>query len=128
MNFWILEDEMTREWIEKASCLNAYDYRLLKTAKFVKENFSQEASDYYKLMFYHQKLYQLKQWYDKVKNDKDDAIKNEYKFDLIKLKCNELTYKEYRNKWYFYRNNLNDYIEEINKYLKKYLGLNKKYL
>ena len=126
MNNWILKDEMTREFIEKQSLLNPYDYRLLKTSKFVKENFGYEASEYYKLMFYHSKLGILKNNLEEMQTEKFELRKSEYFFDSAKVNCKQMDFKEFRNKWYFFYLSKKELIEEINVNMQKYLKINLK--
>ena len=124
MNNWVLQDEITREFIEKQSLLNPYDYRLLKISKFVKENFGYEASEYYKLMFYHFKLGILKNNLEEIQTEKFELRKSEYFFDLSKVNCKQMDLKEFRNKWYFFRLNKKELIQEINVNMQKYLKIN----
>ena len=124
MKHWLLEDEITREWIEKATSLNPYDYRLLKISKFVKENFGYEASEYYKLMFYHSKLGILKNNLEEMETEKFELRKSEYFFDSAKVNCKQMDSKEFRNKWYFFYLSKRELKEAINVNMQKYLKIN----
>ena len=125
---WVLEDEMTREWIEKESLLNPYDYRLLKISKFVKENFGYEASEYYKLMFYHSKLGILLKNLKEMQTEKFELRKSEYFFDSAKVNCKQMDFKEFRKKWYFFYLSKRELKESIKDTIEKYLKINEAHI